>query len=469
MCGQFRALLQQQANVSAALVIGSVARGEATANSDLDLSVLTEETFEPDTLVAACRAHLGSWADRVSYLPYKSRILIWNVPSGIRVEITIARHRTDLVRNWLGSEIPESRKEAAILFDETGTLLPFLLQQETEDRRLEVLHNSLPELVGIFVYYFEHCSSAHRRSDGFHFCFFYNCALPYVVRIWHLLGEDTRFNFLPKYFLPSLSSNEERESWYELNGRMFLPDANAKKRALLNKLYEALERHRWDKLEEARTFLEAVFERDFFWNFRDMAKNVPGIAKGQIYRSATLSLFQDESRFAELLDRHSISTLIDLRADREVQELPYSAAAQKRIGYVHAPFDPWNQPQWFKDSHHYGTKDEIAYCFFVLGCKPQIKKAFQAVLNQRDGAVVIHCFAGKDRTGILIAMLHLLLGVADSALLHDYLASEVDVKESRLRIVLNLIDKAGGIESYLQSCGLAAEELQALKNKLSYG
>lgn len=42
-------------------------------------------------------------------------------------------------------------------------------------------------------------------------------------------------------------------------------------------------------------------------------------------------------------------------------------------------------------------------------------------LAERDGASLVHCLAGKDRTGVAVALLHTLLGVDDDDLLNDYL------------------------------------------------
>ena len=48
----------------------------------------------------------------------------------------------------------------------------------------------------------------------------------------------------------------------------------------------------------------------------------------------------------------------------------------------------------------------------------------------------------------------------------DYLASEVDVKLSRLNLVLDIITEKGGVEPYLLSCGLTDNQIIKLKQKL---
>jgi hypothetical protein len=84
-------------------------------------------------------------------------------------------------------------------------------------------------------------------------------------------------------------------------------------------------------------------------NFRDIACNNPKIKKGMLYRSATLSALEGCS---ELLNRYTINTLIDLRADKEIIEWPYSEGIISDVNYIRAPLDPWNQPEWFKQRYN---------------------------------------------------------------------------------------------------------------------
>ena len=77
-------------------------------------------------------------------------------------------------------------------------------------------------------------------------------------------------------------------------------------------------------------------------------------------------------------------------------------------------------------------------------------------------------FAGKDRTGTLISLLHLLVGADMEVIYEDYLASEVDTEISKLNAALEVVTNEGGIVPYLLSCGLQQEEIMSLKEKLTY-
>jgi protein tyrosine/serine phosphatase len=307
----------------------------------------------------------------------------------------------------------------------------------------------------------------HRRSDGYQFYFFYNVALQVAIQLNHLSKGHIKFNFLPKYFIANVLTKEEQEPFYGLRGTLFLPEVNQQKRKLLDFFYSAIKTLVSEEIQiEVKQFCETIYDRDFLWNFRDISTHNPKIKGGRIFRTATMTFLQNENRFDDLLSEKKIKTVIDLRADKEIDEMPYSNETLSKFKYVKTQLDPWNQPDWFKQNHHQGTNEEIAYRFFAIGCNDKIKTAMEAILNEQSGSVAIHCFAGKDRTGIFISLLHLLADTPLATVHADYLASEVDVKLHRLNLVLDIIEDKGGIENYLQWCGLSTNQISQLKQKL---
>ena len=200
-------------------------------------------------------------------------------------------------------------------------------------------------------------------------------------------------------------------------------------------------------------------------NFRDISKYNPKIKKGLVFRSSALSLIDEEKIIYEILEKNNIKTIIDLRANRELEQNDYSESLKSKFNIFHSPLDPWNQPEWFKEKYQYGTNEEIAYRFFAIACKNQIKKALEAIINE-ENATLVHCFAGKDRTGILITLLHLLSGASENEIFADYLASEMDTKKEYLQILLDIVEQSGGIYKYLQTCNLTENQIERLKIKL---
>ena len=206
-------------------------------------------------------------------------------------------------------------------------------------------------------------------------------------------------------------------------------------------------------------------EEIILWNFRDASKLNTNLKEKTIYRSSALCLVKEEHKLIETLNKKDINTIIDLRADRELKEHNYSTTIQNSFQVIHAPFDPWNQSIEFQNTHNTGTNAEIAYHFFVIECKPSIKKVIETVLKNPKHTV-IHCHAGKDRTGIIFTLFHLLSGATKEIILLDYLASEMDTEEKLIQILLNQIEKEGGIEQYLLSCDLSKNQINKLKEKL---
>lgn len=455
--------------INSAILYGSFARGEANPNSDIDIQLLVNKSFDSNRFMQNLKELSDFSVLRVQEVKLRNKIVVYlkDLP---KIELAVHKKVEELERNYLGSEIKDI--EASILFQreefKTDLVAHFkkLIQNKKEAKINQQAYIS--DLIDKFVYEFENCSTMHKRSDGYQFYFFYNIALNVVVQLKQLAMGDDRFNFFPKRIIPQLPDDTARENFYALSGSLFLPNANKIKRNLLDYFYETIQTLvAKEQQNELKSFCEKIYERDFFWNFRDPNQNNPKFKPGKVFRTATLTYFQQEPRFENLLESKTIKTIIDLRADREVDESKYEDKVLSKFNYVYTPWDPWNQPDWFKEKYHFGSNADIAYRFFILGCKPEIKKAMEAII-ETDGAVAVHCFAGKDRTGIFISLLHLLIESDFEDLMNDYLASEVDVKPERLRFVLDIVEEQGGIEEYLKSCKLSQDQISNLKKTLTH-
>lgn len=468
--GQLQKLFPKGQGVDVALLYGSFGRNEATPNSDIDIQLLVSEAFENKFLIAELQNEFEAEMLSIREVALRNKVVVY-FKAQPKIEFAICTNISEIDRNYLGSEI--SNITHTILFDkqqsqyEIGKYLHQLVHDNNQIKSTKTNEKQISDLIDKFVYEFESCSGMHRRSDGYQFYFFYNIALQVAIQLNHHSKGLSKFNFLPKYFIANVLTKDEQEPFYDLKGTLFLPEANQKKRNLLDFFYSAINTLATpEKQNEVKHFCETIYNRDFLWNFRDISTHNPKIKSGRIYRTATMTFFQNESRFDELLTEKQIKTVIDLRADKEINEMPYTEQTLSKFNYVKTQLDPWNQPDWFKQNHHQGTNEEIAYRFFAIGCKDKIKNAMEAIINEQNGSVAIHCYAGKDRTGIFISMLHLLADTPIETINADYLASEVDVNLHRLNLVLDIIKEKGGIEPYLLWCGLSANQISQLKQKL---
>ncbi|MBK9733185.1 MAG: tyrosine-protein phosphatase [Chitinophagaceae bacterium] len=467
---QLQELFPRVNGIEVALLYGSFGRGEASSNSDIDIQLLINKDFKTTDFKEGLDRLFSSEIHSIREVALRNKIVVY-FKTQPKIEFALCTKISEIDRNYLGSEI--SVISETILYEkrpaqyEMGTYLHQLVRDYDKGKTSEATVKQVNDLIDKFVYEFESCSGMHRRSDGYQFYYFYNIALHVAIQLNHLSKGLRKFNFLPKYFIANILKKEEQPSFYDLKGTLFLPEANRQKRFLLDFFYGSIENLAVaEKLKEVKEFCEWLYDRDFLWNFRDISTHNPKIKMGRVFRSATMTLFQNESRFDDLLKAMNIRTVIDLRADKEIEEERYSDQSLSKFNYVKAQLDPWNQPEWFKRDHHQGTNEEIAYRFFALGCADKIKKAMEAIVAERSGSVAIHCFAGKDRTGIFISLLHLLAKAPQEAIDADYLASEVDVKLHRLNLVLDIIKEKGGIEAYLAYCGLSVDQIALLKQKL---
>ena len=86
--------------------------------------------------------------------------------------------------------------------------------------------------------------------------------------------------------------------------------------------------------------------------------------------------------------------------------------------------------------------------------------------------VIYHCSAGKDRVGILTALLLDALGTPRSVILDDYLQSQrnspkLEVHEEWLQEVFEAVDRSGGTLSFLAIQGIPAGQLEQIRNYLT--
>jgi protein-tyrosine phosphatase len=119
----------------------------------------------------------------------------------------------------------------------------------------------------------------------------------------------------------------------------------------------------------------------------------------------------------------------------------------------------------------------------------------RAVATAPEGGVLLHCHAGKDRTGIVVAMLLALVGVTDDVIAADYALSYPNLvarydemldergvadpaeraafhdarrsdAETMLATLAHLRDRHKGVDAYLRRAGLSDEELRNLRHRL---
>jgi protein tyrosine/serine phosphatase len=94
--------------------------------------------------------------------------------------------------------------------------------------------------------------------------------------------------------------------------------------------------------------------------------------------------------------------------------------------------------------------DAMQAVYADMPCRPVIISAFRlyfSALAEADGPSLVHCTAGKDRTGIAAALLHRLMGVHHDDMFADYMLTNTAGKaEERLTYGVAMMRRNFGAE-----------------------
>lgn len=165
------------------------------------------------------------------------------------------------------------------------------------------------------------------------------------------------------------------------------------------------------------------------FNIRDLGglrnKEHKIIKNKLIIRSSALDKLDNED-IKVLKEEYNLKKIIDLRVNDEANR--NKDISIKGVDYLNISILPNRTPGISKEE----KVDKLpslaeTYKTFVLDkyCEEAFSKALNIIINNRDGAILYHCSAGKDRTGILTAYILYLLDVDEKLIKQDYLLSNI--------------------------------------------
>lgn len=236
-------------------------------------------------------------------------------------------------------------------------------------------------------------------------------------------------------------------------------------------------------------------------NFRDIGgyktKDGKSLKWGKIFRSAEINRLTPAD--LEKLEALKIHYVLDFRGPAEVaagaDKIPNTAI---RISLPAGSEEVGDRSKMFKSMATATIGDSIMLPFYsnIEAFPKRYKPMFEALINNsNDSALVYHCTAGKDRTGIATALILYALGVDEQTIMKDYMATNyyrksdngrmrkmlmdnyhmneqvvddvLGVKEIYLKTTFESIKKKyGSIENFLSTeMGLNKSELKKLKHK----
>jgi protein-tyrosine phosphatase len=200
----------------------------------------------------------------------------------------------------------------------------------------------------------------------------------------------------------------------------------------------------------------------------------------------------------EALADYGVNTIVDLRLADELAEDP---PRELDLDVVHVPVFDDDPAFWSALDARLARLDAVvhkreAYLATMRRCGHRFGEAFAAVANARPGVVVVHCAGGKDRTGLVSALLLRNAGVAIEEIAADYALAEerlAELREAYLAAATDEADRAlrfrlsgapaaamrgvleelerhdGGVDGYLRDAGVDDETIARGRARLRNG
>lgn len=218
-----------------------------------------------------------------------------------------------------------------------------------------------------------------------------------------------------------------------------------------------------------------------------------GISRwGTLFRSDALHRLDDAGRAA--LGEFGIAHIVDLRGGAERAEAP-SALAGLGVTVHHVPVFDDADPAVMATTH---VRLDSVYDHMVDDRGGQLAAAVRIIADAAPGAaVLVHCTAGKDRTGLVVAFALCAAGIDRAAVVEDYAATAANLRgawademlagladrgfaptpevvalvtASPADLLERLLDRIdaehGSMDAYLRAQGLTDDELARLRAAL---
>lgn len=179
------------------------------------------------------------------------------------------------------------------------------------------------------------------------------------------------------------------------------------------------------------------------------------------------------------LSERQITTIIDMRTKKVTSHLPSPFANKTPFAYHNIPIE--------EGSGVPESMEAVPVSYMNIAGSANMRQIYRSIAQAPQG-VLFHCSAGKDRSGVVSAILLLLADVGDRDIIENYMMTkECNVKrfararqnhpdldiniiipreEFILRFLQLFRDKYGDVENYMRSIGVLSEEIERIRGKL---
>jgi hypothetical protein len=214
------------------------------------------------------------------------------------------------------------------------------------------------------------------------------------------------------------------------------------------------------------------------------------VRTGRLFRSDSLASVSDtDVRY--IVDTLALRTAVDLRAGHEVDDHPHRPLVDAGVAVHHRPIvdETRRRPE---DAPKFPSSLDEAYALMLERFGDRFAAVVELVADADGHPVVFFCAGGKDRTGLVAALVLGALGVADEEIAADYALTAgnlpVLLERNRARAAARGVDpevtehelllaeeatmlgvlgqlraEHGSVEGYLERHGLAPPAVGALR------
>ncbi len=145
-----------------------------------------------------------------------------------------------------------------------------------------------------------------------------------------------------------------------------------------------------------------------------------------------------------LLD-YGVRHVVDLRSLPEIQLKPDVFAQSAHVTYHHLPLIEHGPEMDAADAL---PSHREQYAFYLDRCQPAIKSILETICAANEGGVVFHCAIGKDRTGVIAALLLSLAAVDAEIITEDYALTAGFIAPRVALMRQRLVDASGDVERF---------------------
>ncbi|WP_062302442.1 tyrosine-protein phosphatase [Demequina subtropica] len=186
-------------------------------------------------------------------------------------------------------------------------------------------------------------------------------------------------------------------------------------------------------------------------NARDVATAAPGLRAGVLYRSDAPMPGDDAPAGIEAWPP---ATVVDLRDSRESRgDHPFASVATVHAMPVLADAA--------LDASHAGMTLGDLYQGMIAGDPGRAIAGVASAVATEPGPVLVHCSAGKDRTGVSVALVLSLVGVERASIVADYVSTSANMQGVIARMAVIWGDQRPAMPEGEEMAAIAREMLTA--------